>query len=397
MNVLDIVGRTRPLLQEDLSRLGPELDEAVKSSSFLVIGGAGSIGQEVVKQIFKRSPRCLHVVDISENNMAELVRDLRSSLGYISGETEFFPIDMNSREFQIFWQQGGNYDYVLNLAALKHVRTEKHAHSLMRMILTNVVGTDTTLQLAGDGDVKKYFAVSSDKAKNPANLMGATKTIMEDVLFTNPYGVTTSTARFANVAFSDGSLLHGFRQRLVKGQPLSAPDDIERYFIVPEEAGQLCILSAILGNDREIFFPQQGGELQLTGFPRIARAFLESNGYEAIEMDTEEEARARVDELSARKQWPCYFFASDTSGEKPFEEFYSEEDSVDWDRMKDVGIIRWLETQTNVAARARSFLDDYTKLRQSDDWDRADIVKLISRACPTLGYTDTGKFLDSKM
>lgn len=397
MNILNIVGRSRKLTLTSEPEYEKEINDIVKNSKFLVIGGAGSIGQEVAKQIFKRDPKLLHVIDISENNTAELVRDLRSSIGYMSGEHEFFPIDMNSREFEVFWNDAPDYDYVLNLAALKLVRSEKHEHTLMRMIRTNVFGTDKTLKMASEKDVKKYFAVSSDKAKNPANLMGATKTIMEDVLFTNPYGVKCSTARFANVAFSDGSLLHGFRQRILKKQPLSAPKDIQRYFIIPEEAGELCLMSTLLGEDKDIYFPKQQDELKLTNFPGIAIRFLEAQGLEAIEVDSEDEARGRMDELAVQKKWPCYFFKSDTSGEKPYEEFYSDEDTIDWDNFKDVGVIKWLNDTPDVAARARNFLKEYTALRKEEHWDRTAVVKLITDACPDLDYRYTKKFLDNQM
>lgn len=396
MNLLKILDRSKKLLGGDIAAHNQEIAGLVKKSKFLIIGGAGSIGQEVVKQIFSRNPSLLHVVDLSENNMAELVRDIRSSLGYISGEAEFYPIDMNSREFDAFWQANGHYDYVLNLAALKHVRTEKDAYSLMRMVLTNVIGTKKTLELAANSGAQKYFSVSSDKAQNPGNLMGATKTIMENILFTNHHNIPCSTARFANVAFSDGSLLHAFRQRVIKKQPLSAPKDILRYFITPEEAGEICLMAALFGGHQEIFFPKIGEEIKLTGFPEIAEAFLSELGYEAVEMDSEQEARDRVAELAGKRQWPCYFFASDTSGEKSFEEFYSEADDVDWDRFQDLAVIKWADAGDS-RQRTDLFLKRIEEFRGSGDWSRDDIVKAISEACPTMNYHDTGKFLDGRM
>ena len=396
MDLLKIVGRTEKILIDDIVDNQRQLDECVQSSRFLVIGGAGSIGQEVVKQIFQRNPKSLHVIDLSENNTAELVRDIRSSLGYITGETEFFPIDVNSREFDVFWKANGRYDYVLNLAALKHVRTEKHAYSLMRMILTNIVGTKKTLDLAAAAQTRKYFAVSSDKAQNPGNLMGATKTIMENVLFTNDRGLPCSTARFANVAFSDGSLLHAFRQRILKRQPLSAPKDIRRYFITPDEAGEICLISALFGEHQETFFPKIKDQIKLTDFPAIARAFLCELGYEAVEMDSEQEARERVTELANKRQWPCYFFSSDTSGEKPIEEFYSDSDEIDWDRFQDLAVIKWADPG-NTKQRIAVFLERFEQIRASDVWSRDDIIRALFDACPTLDYHDTGRFLDSRM
>lgn len=398
MNLLSIIGRNDRLLVQDMKEYDKELNEIVSKSKFLVIGGAGSIGQEVVKQIFKRNPKLLHVVDISENNLAEVVRDVRSSYGYTDGETEFFPLDFTTKEFDIFWQDKADYDYVLNLSALKHVRSDQFVYTLMRMINVNVIGTDHSMKLAQEHGVKKYFAVSSDKAKNPANLMGATKCIMEDILFTNPYGATCSTARFANVAFSDGSLLHGFRQRLLKGQPISAPADITRYFIIPEEAGELCLMSTIFGEQNDIFFPKEKREeLKLMNFPGIARAYLNSMGYEAVEVSSEEEARSKVSELAPKKQWPCYFFNSDTSGEKPFEEFYADDDIVNWDRFEDIGIVKWKNSNKDVFERAQDFLKNYKTLRQSNNWRREDVLEMIKKACPTLSYIDTGKFLSGRM
>lgn len=397
MNILEIVDRHDRLMQDDLATFGKEMDEIVRSSRFLVLGAAGSIGQEVAKQIFKRNPRVLHCVDISENNMTELTRDLRSSMGYTDGETEFFAIDMTGPEFEPFMEAYGDYDYVLNLAALKHVRSDKHAFTLMRMIRTNVIATDISARLAAERGASKYFAVSSDKAKNPANLMGSTKSIMEDVLFTNCYGIPCSTARFANVAFSDGSLLHGWRQRLQKRQPVTAPSDIERYFIIPEEAGELCLFSALLGAHREVFFPKDPKEIKLTKFPEIARRFLESEGYEAVEVESEDEARARVDELAARKQWPCLFFETDTSGEKPFEEFYADDDVIDWDRFSGIGVVKWNRDEEETLRRTQEFIQRYHEINAASHWERADIVEMIRAASPDLSYVDTGKFLDSKM
>ncbi len=394
-DIIELVGRARPLFGKDLEDRGKDLLEAVKGSKVLVIGGAGSIGQYVVKELFKRSPKVLNVVDISENNLVELVRDIRSSLGYIDGETAFLPIDMGSPEFEAFWARTQPYDYVFNLAAMKHVRSEKDEFSLMRMIKTNVLYTQKTLNLAQGGNSRKYFAVSTDKAESPANLMGATKRIMEICLAQNRGKTAISTARFANVAFSDGSLLHGFKERLAKRQPFSAPNDVRRYFMTGTEAGLLCLFSGLLGKDNEIYFPKLDPNEHLITFSDIAERFLKQNGFEPVRMESENEARSRAEELIAQRKWPCYFFASDTSGEKPFEEFYSPSDNVNWERHHDLGVIQGIASDAEL--NVSSFIHSVKELEASGAWDKRALASLIKQYCPSLAHVDTGKFLDGKM
>lgn len=398
-DTIQLIGRQAPLFLSDIDKHRKEIAEEIKGKRILVYGGAGSIGKEVVKQIFGREPAALHVIDINENNLVELVRDLRSTLGYIEGETRFLPIDMGSIETTAFLDSQPPYDFVLNLAAMKHVRSEKDEFSLMRMIKTNVIDTASTLHIARKQQVAKYFAVSTDKAKNPANLMGATKRIMEDILFAGPDASTcnVSTARFANVAFSDGSLLHGFRQRLLQQQPLSAPRDVRRYFVTGEESGLLCLAAAFLGKDGQIFFPNLDADTNLLTFSEIATRFLEMNGYDPVEMETEDEARKRSAEMIKSGKWPCFFFDSDTSGEKPFEEFYSQEDDVDWDKFGDIGVISASRLSAEAYDRAQLFVDSIQQLRSNGTWTKQRLVELIVQACPELEHVDTGKFLDEKM
>jgi FlaA1/EpsC-like NDP-sugar epimerase len=282
MNVLSLLGRKQPLFDNDILKFGKELSAQVSASRFLVIGGAGSIGQAVTREIFKRGPAVLHVVDISENNMVELVRDIRSTLGYIDGDFRTFAIDCGSREFSALMQASGDYDYVLNLSALKHVRSEKDPFTLMRLIQVNICNTLSTLRQAEQCGARKYFCVSTDKAANPVNMMGASKRIMEMFLMRESLNIPVSMARFANVAFSDGSLLHGFNQRFAKQQPITAPNDVRRYFVTPQESGELCLMSCILGRNREIFFPKLSESLDLARFSDIAVRFLNRLGYEAV-------------------------------------------------------------------------------------------------------------------
>lgn len=393
--ILQLIGRDRPLFDADIARYEAELSARVATGRFLVIGGAGSIGQAVAREIFKRRPRVLHVVDISENNMVELVRDIRSTLGYIDGDFRTFAIDCSSPEFRALLRWSSGYDYVLNLSALKHVRSEKDPFTLMRMIEVNILNTISTVEQARAGGARKYFGVSTDKAANPANMMGASKRIMELFLMRASLELPVSTARFANVAFSDGSLLHGFNQRFAKRQPISAPHDVRRYFITPQESGELCLLSCLLGENRDIFFPKLNEQLDQLTFSAIAVRYLAGLGFEACECATEDEARDRAPELIAHKQWPCYFFASDTTGEKDFEEFYTDRETLDMARFESIGVIK--NQPVYDEAKLNSFLKTISALQECGVWDRPDLVKLFHEMMPDFGHKETGKFLDDRM
>jgi FlaA1/EpsC-like NDP-sugar epimerase len=272
-----------------------------------VIGSAGSIGQGVIKEIFKRDPRALYVVDISENNMVELVLDLQTAEGYGSGDFKRFSVDCGSVEFEALIVSEGPHDYVFNLSTLKHVRSESDPYTLMRMIMVNVYNTNKTLRLATEMGAKKYFCVSTNKAANPVNMMGASKRIMEMFLLRESLTQEISMARFANVAFSDGYLLYGFNQRFANKQPFSAPNDVRLYFATPQESGELCLLSGLLEGNRDIFFPKLSEKLHLITFSEIAVQYLRERGYEPYECESEDEARDKAKELIANKQWPCFF------------------------------------------------------------------------------------------
>lgn len=395
MNILNLIGRTAPLFDTDIQHHEAELSGLVQSSRFLVIGGAGSIGQAVTREIFKRKPRALHVVDISENNMVELVRDIRSTLGYIDGDFRTFAIDCGSREFGALMAAGTGYDYVLNLSALKHVRSEKDPFTLMRLIEVNVLNTISTIAQANAGGARKYFCVSTDKAANPVNMMGASKRIMEMFLMRASLELPISTARFANVAFSDGSLLHGFNQRFAKRQPISAPNDVRRYFVTPQESGELCLSSCLLGENRDIFFPKLSEQLDLTRFSDIAVRYLESMGFEPFECASEDEARDRAEELIGSRRWPVYFFASDTTGEKDFEEFYTGAETLDMGRFENIGVIR--NPPDFDEARLDYFISTIDSIRSARTWDKPEIVKLFNIMIPDFAHKETGKYLDGRM
>ena len=395
MNILELIGRSDALFSPDIEAHEAQLSELVASSSFLVIGGAGSIGQAVAREIFKRNPRSLHVVDVSENNMVELVRDIRSTLGYIDGDFRTFAIDCGSREFEALMAAGQGYDYVLNLSALKHVRSEKDPFTLMRLIEVNILNTIATAAQAREQGARKYFAVSTDKAANPVNMMGASKRIMEMFLMRESESIPISTARFANVAFSDGSLLHGFNQRFAKKQPISAPNDVRRYFVTPQESGELCLMSCLLGENREIFFPKLSEALHLTRFSDIAVRYLENLGYEPYECESEDEARDRAAELIDQKKWPVYFFASDTTGEKDFEEFYTGEEDIDWNRFETLGVIR--NPVGYDEGMLERFVAEIARIRLQRTWDKPEIVELFNWMIPEFQHKETGKYLDSRM
>jgi len=395
MDILSLIGRQRELFSEDIEVLEETLSNTIKNSSFLVLGGAGSIGQAVSKEIFKRNPKKLHIVDISENNLVELVRDIRSSFGYIDGEFKTFALDIGSVEYDAFIESDGRYTYVLNLSALKHVRSEKDPFTLMRMIDTNVLNTEKTVQQAIEKGSKKYFAVSTDKATNPVNMMGASKRIMEMFLFRRSVDIDISMARFANVAFSDGSLLHGFNQRIQKRQPISAPNDVRRYFVTPQESGELCLMSAIFGENRDIFFPKLSEELHLITFSEIATKYLQEIGYEPYLCKTEDEARKLVDTLPEQGIWPCYFFESDTTGEKDFEEFFTDNETLDSDRFQNLGVIKnSLEFNSELL---NNFSQKITELKANKLWTKDNLVELFKKMIPDFGHKETGKYLDSRM
>ena len=394
-SILSLIGRDTELFHQDINASEQELQTRVSQSRFLVLGGAGSIGQAVTKEIFKRNPQKLHVVDISENNMVELVRDIRSSFGYINGDFQTFALDIGSIEYDAFIKADGQYDYVLNLSALKHVRSEKDPFTLMRMIDVNVFNTDKTIQQSIDAGAKKYFCVSTDKAANPVNMMGASKRIMEMFLMRKSEEIAISTARFANVAFSDGSLLHGFNQRIQKNQPIVAPNDIKRYFVTPQESGELCLMSCIFGENRDIFFPKLSEALHLISFADIAVKYLKQIGYEPHLCESEDEARELAKTLPAQGKWPCLFTSSDTTGEKDFEEFFTDKETLDMACFDNLGIIK--NDPLYQQELLELFEQKIGQMKSDRQWTKEEIVQLFFTIIPDFGHKETGKYLDSKM
>jgi FlaA1/EpsC-like NDP-sugar epimerase len=393
--MLQLLGRSTQLLQKDIYNNEQVLADLVRVSRFLVIGAAGSIGQAVTKEIFKRNPKKLHAVDISENNLVELVRDIRSSLGYINGDFRTLALDIGSWQYDAFIDSDGQYDYVLNLSALKHVRSEKDPYTLMRMVEVNILNTLKTIEQSKQKGVKKYFCVSTDKAANPVNMMGGSKRIMEMFLMRESQDIDISTARFANVAFSDGSLLHGFNQRLEKKQPIVAPSDVKRYFVVPQESGELCLLSSLLGQNRDIFFPKLSEELHLITFSEIAQKYLLSKGFEPYLCESEEEARKLIKELPQKGKWPCLFSPSNTTGEKDFEEFFTSFEKIDLVRFENLGIVK--NALTDISNKLDYFLDAISEMKIRGKWTKEEIVSLFHEMIPDFGHEEKGKYLDNKM
>jgi FlaA1/EpsC-like NDP-sugar epimerase len=304
-------------------------------------------------------------------------------------------LDIGSLEYDAFIKSDGKYDYVLNLSALKHVRSEKDPFTLMRMIDVNVFNTIKTIRQSIENGTKKYFCVSTDKAANPVNMMGASKRIMELFLMRESKQIPISTARFANVAFSDGSLLHGFNQRLQKQQPIVAPNDIKRYFVTPQESGELCLMSCLLGENRDIFFPKLSENLHLITFAEIAKKYLKELDYEPFECKTEDEARALIKTLPKEKKWPCLFSKSDTTGEKDFEEFYVDGESLDLDRFTNLGIVK-----SNLgfdSSKLNQFTERIHILKNKLSFDKALLLEEFMYLLPDFKHYETGKYLDTKM
>ena len=390
-----ITQREDSCFKDDIEENSLGLKKMVAGSRIAVIGAAGSIGSAVAKTILRFSPGGLVLIDISENNLVELVRDLRSSSDVkLPKEFSTLPIAMGRVEFNRYFAESKPFDYFFNLAAIKHVRSEKDIYCLIRMIDTNVIFMHDFLE-ESHCKFKKVFSVSSDKAANPANLMGATKMAMEQTLLYRSGIQPFSTARFANVAFSDGSLPYGFLRRIEKRQPLAAPSDVRRYFISHQEAGELCALAAFAGDNRDVFFPKLAESRDEKTFSRIAEDLLRKLNYEPFVCESEEEAKRRIEELIPERKWPCHFFKSDTTGEKDYEEFYTTSENVDLERFKSVGVIK--RDGEIDRSKVEKFLSFAKSAKNRKDLAKSDYVTALADLVPSLSHLETGKNLDGKM
>ena len=395
-NILSLVGRTQPLFEDDIKKHEERINEIVHSSSFLVIGGAGSIGSSFIKALLPFRPKTLVVVDTNENALAELSRDLRSTKGMFVPEDYIpYPMDFASPVFEKMFRKRGGFDIVGNFSAHKHVRSEKDIYSVEALLQNNVLHAKLLLDLLSEYPPEEYFCVSTDKAANPVNIMGASKRIMEDVIFSYSDCFPVKTARFANVAFSNGSLPAGFLARIQKLQPLSAPSDVRRYFVSPEESGQICLLSCILGENRAIFFPKLE-EAQMMTFDAIGTELLKAHGYEILECGSDEEAIEKAEDLKKGSSlYPVHYSLSDTSGEKPFEEFVTDTETADMDRFSSLGVITGKEIPDK--RKVEMLFERLNAAFLKEETTKEEVVGIMKDYLPNFEHIETGRSLDSKM
>jgi FlaA1/EpsC-like NDP-sugar epimerase len=391
-----VTGRPCSMFLNDIENNKENLRKKIEGKSVLVIGGAGSIGSSFIRALLTFRPSSLVVVDTNENALAELTRDLRSTKEmFVPDDYLPYPMDFASPVFEKMFRKRGGFDIVGNFSAHKHVRSEKDIYSVEALLQNNVLHAKKLLDLLAEYPPEEYFCVSTDKAANPVNIMGASKRIMEDVIFSYSDKFPVKTARFANVAFSNGSLPAGFLARIQKLQPLSAPSDVKRYFVSPEESGQICMLACMLGKNREIFFPKLA-EAQMMTFDAIATNLLQEHGYKILKCDSDIEAIEKAEELrNGSAIYPVHYSKSDTSGEKAYEEFFTETESVDMNRMSALGIIT--EKEIPNRQRIKILFEQLNAVFEKDETTKEDVVSIIGEYLPNFEHIETGKSLDSKM
>ncbi len=392
----EVTGRKESFFNEDLEHNSQALQHGIEGKSVLVIGGAGTIGSFYIKALLKFKPARLYVVDINENGLTELVRDLRSSVEYfVPADFKTYPINFGDAIFEKILRREGPFEIVANFAAHKHVRSEKDAYSIEAMIENNVLKAGKLLDLLTEYPPEHFFCVSTDKAANPVNLMGASKKLMEHAILSYSERFPITTARFANVAFSNGSLLYGFIERMMKRQPLSSPSNVLRYFVSPEESGELCLLACMLGESGDIFFPKLD-PTDMKNFADIAALFLKSCGFTPDICATEEIAKEKALRLTGvSTEYPIYYFASDTSGEKSFEEFYTEEEALDMTSFQALGVIK--NAQRMDLKEIKQLMERLRNLFASDRLQKRSIVETVKEFIPNFEHIETGKNLDQKM
>ena len=391
-----ITYRKESFFKKDLEANSAKLTAEISGKSVLVIGGGGTIGSSFIRELLRFNPGSLYVVDLSENYLTELTRDIRSKHGMVVPDIyKTYPISFADPVFDKILADTGPFDIVANFAAHKHVRSEKDHYSVTALLENNVVKAERLLSKLANNPPKHFFCVSTDKAANPVNIMGASKKIMEEVIMSYSRQFPITTARFANVAFSNGSLLAGYLERLMKGQPLSCPSDIRRFFVSPQESGQICLLACILGDSGDIFFPKLE-ETQMVNFKDITIDFLKTMGYETLVCSSEEEAKLEATKLNTKStHYPVYFFTSDTSGEKTFEEFFTETEILDLETFDSLGIIK--NAPRKEIAEIKTLIDSLKTVLQKPDLTKEAIVSVMHEYLPSFHHIETGKNLDQKM
>ena len=391
-----ITHRKQSMFAEDMHMHRKSLQKEIQGKRVLVIGGAGTIGASFIKALLPFEPAQLTVVDISENGLTELTRDIRATYNlYVPQQYITYPISYADPLFEKIFRKQNGFDIVANFSAHKHVRSEKDVFSVQALLENNVLRAKALLDLLKEIPPTHFFCVSTDKAANPVNIMGASKKLMEEVIMSYTDSFKVSTARFANVAFSNGSLLAGFMERLLKKQPLAAPSDVKRYFVSPTESGEICLLACILGKNKEIFFPKLDATQMMT-FSAIADAFLQGQGYSVHYCQSEEEAKAFAAAMPAdSKRYPVYYHASDTTGEKDFEEFFVPGEKINTSRFRALGLIEDYTAASPELWEER--LQQLEKLFALPDLQKSQIVAMLTDFLPTFAHQEKDKYLDQKM
>jgi FlaA1/EpsC-like NDP-sugar epimerase len=393
--ILQYLQRKQSLFFADLETHNEKLSFSIRSKSMMVIGGAGTIGSSFIKAALKFHPAKLVVVDINENGLTELVRDLRSTQDqFIPDEFYTYPLSFDNPAFTKLFKAHGPFDIVANFAAHKHVRSEKDIYSIEALLENNLIKAKGLLDLLLEYKPSHFFCVSTDKAANPVNIMGASKKMMEELILSYSGHFKITTARFANVAFSNGSLLEGFLKRIGKEQPLSCPGDVTRFFVAPQESGEICLMACILGNTSEIFFPKLDMEHDLINFADIFPPLLREFGYEPFICNSENEARNSMN-LLAHRQYPVYVFTTDTSGEKLYEEFYTDDEKHDLERYNALGVI--LKEPSYDLKEINIIIEELKAVLAKPDTQKSDIVVWLKKYIPEFDHNETGMGLDKKM
>ena len=391
-----VICRPTSMFAADIEANKETLQAEIRNKSVCVIGGAGSIGSSFIKAVLPFKPSKLIVIDLNENGLAELTRDLRSTYGmYVPAEYRAYTLNFADPIFERIFREEKGFDIVANFSAHKHVRSEKDKYSVQALIENNDIKAKRFLDLLAVYPPRHFFCVSTDKAANPVNIMGASKRIMEDMIMAYSSKFKVTTARFANVAFSNGSLPDGWIQRVMKKQPLAAPNDVKRYFVSPEESGQICMLACILGKNGEIFFPKLG-ERQMLTFSSICDEYIKAVGCEKKEFATDEESKKFASEMAFNnKDYPVVYFKSDTTGEKAYEEFYVPGEKINMDRFCSLGVIE--EVVKRPMAEIDAFFTEMENIFAEPDFTKEEVVMAIKRFIPNFEHEEKGKNLDQKM